>query len=111
MAVYRVLPIIDLRSGRVQFAVHGIWADFSTDHPEALVKALSASCAATRFDTLTNQLWVTVAKYRVTSGERLIFELRKFPETPPLTTLECGGTSFGCSTLIASIPATDMNHA
>lgn len=83
----RVLPIIDLNTGQVQFTMQGQWAEFYTDRPQELLRLLSRSTDTTYFTADSCELWIATGKQRVTNGERIAFSLAKFHEPSTLITL------------------------
>ena len=91
MSTIRVLPIVDLNTGRLQFRLHGQWVVYYTDRPRELLRVLARSTAPASFAPETNRLVLTVAGRRTSHGSRVAFSLAKFPDPFALTTLDGDG--------------------
>lgn len=82
---YSVLPIVDRRTGQVQFKVQGHWHICYVGDPIQLEQLLARCARRPVFDPETSELLLGVAAAGEPQGRNVAFSLAKFPTPHPLT--------------------------
>lgn len=111
MPVIRVLPILDLNTGQLQFSLSGQWVEFYTRQPEVLFRTLARSTTAPTFDPDTAELVLRTPAQHQPDGARVTFQLEKFLEPSLVTRLEGDDISLAPARVAPTVPDTARTFA